>query len=94
MSKLAPLLSLLIIGCATDRTDLMKQRQMAVDAIADRCGAPRDSWKLTSEDTLLFYFPDGLEREKRLCLIHGLRDDRVPVKFAAGDSTITVEEVK
>jgi len=70
----------------------MAERQAALNKIADHCVAPRNSWKLVAADTVLLYFPEDLSHEKRICLIYGLRDARLPVKFAPGNNTITVEE--
>jgi hypothetical protein len=69
----------------------MAERQAKLDAIADGCGVPRNSWKLVTEDTLLFQLGPKPDLEKGHCLLNGLRDSKLPIKFRPAGRQVTIQ---
>ena len=89
------LICLVLSGCADSAhpPKTMGETQAVLDRIADKCGMPRESWKLASEDTLLFRLGPEPDREKGRCLLDGLRESKLPLKFRPAGGQIQIEPV-
>ena len=80
----ALILLLLVVGCArpgAHSVDVMQQRQVALDRIADNCGAPRTHWKLLDEDHLTLEAAAYSSERSTNCLITELGKSGIPVKL-------------
>jgi hypothetical protein len=75
---------LLLASCGKSAAPIVsvtQQRQAALDRIADRCGAPRNSWKLISQDQITLEQPAYTSDARGSCLINELFKSKLPVKL-------------
>jgi len=59
----------------------MQQRQAALDRIADKCGAPRNAWKLIDQDRATLEPGPYMSDARGSCLINELFKSKLPVKL-------------
>jgi hypothetical protein len=67
---------------AKRNADLMVEHERVLNAIADRCGTPRDVWRVVSYDQVQLVPPDGdASADKTDCLLKEFQKARLPVKL-------------
>ena len=63
------------------QTNLVAERQAALNTIADGCGMPRTSWKLVDEDRVTLDLPADTENDRVICLLTRLQKSNLPMQL-------------
>jgi hypothetical protein len=87
VNKASLAISFFVCGCSAPP----QANPQALNAVSDRCHAPRTIWKMITPTKVFYFFPDDLDRATRKCLQAEMKRSEFTVDFVQMQSDVSVE---